>query len=139
MFADRFLSLAGDVSRANLIKYGYKEAIEEGLKGEYHEGGGVKLWAVMVRTLPNQFFGEYPSTDEARVQSLSGTYLPNRIEKRNGLRTTRKTLQAGASNEYNWLDASMDLTLIFRPFSGSSLQGMRLFLHGLTLNNGRTI
>ena len=30
-----FLYTADDTSQANLIKYGYKEAIEEGLKEEY--------------------------------------------------------------------------------------------------------
>ena len=60
-----FLYSADDTDRANFIKYGYKEAIEEGLKEEYPGGGG-ELWAVMVSTFPNQFSGEYPSTDEAR-------------------------------------------------------------------------
>ena len=55
--------------RANFIKYGYKEAIEEGLKEEYPDGGR-KLWAVMVHDLPDQFSGEYPSTDEARAAAL---------------------------------------------------------------------
>ena len=64
-FARGFLSIADDDDRANFIKYGYKEAIEEGLKEEYDEGGR-KLWKVMVSTFPNQFSGEYPSTDEAR-------------------------------------------------------------------------
>ena len=49
-FAGGFLYAANDTDRANFIKYGYKEAIEEGLKEEYH-GGGRNLWAVMVSTL----------------------------------------------------------------------------------------
>ena len=32
--------------------------------------GGRKLWAVMVSNYPNQFSGEYPSTDEARAVAL---------------------------------------------------------------------
>jgi len=64
-----FLHLADDRDRTNLIKYGYKEAIEEGLKKKY-EDGGKRLWAFMVRKLPNQFSGEYPSTDEARSIAL---------------------------------------------------------------------
>ena len=34
-FARGFLYVADDADRANFIKYGYKEAIEEGLKEEY--------------------------------------------------------------------------------------------------------
>ena len=34
-FAKGFLDIASDLDRANFIKYGYKEAIEEGLKEEY--------------------------------------------------------------------------------------------------------
>ena len=68
-FARGFLCVADDNDRANFIKYGYKEAIEEGLKEEY-EYGGRKLWDVMVSMFPNQFSGEYPSTDEARSLAL---------------------------------------------------------------------
>ena len=68
-FAKGFLYGANDTDRANFIKYGYKEAIEEGLKEEYRYGGR-KLWAVMVSKYPNQFSGEYPSTDEARAVAL---------------------------------------------------------------------
>ena len=68
-FARGFLYLADDADRANFIKYGYKEAIEEGLKEEYPYGGR-KLWKVMVSKYPNQFSGEYPSTDKARSIAL---------------------------------------------------------------------
>ena len=71
--------------RSNFIKYGWKEAIEEGLKEEYLCGGR-KLWAVMVSKFPNQFSGEYPSTDEARSIALKNFNLPNRIEKKHGPR-----------------------------------------------------
>ena len=64
-FAWGFLYGANDTSRANFIKYGYKEAIEGGLN-EKCLWGGRKLWAVMVSRYPNQFSGEYPNTDEAR-------------------------------------------------------------------------
>ena len=60
---------ADDTSRANFLKHGYREAIEEGLNGKY-EGGGRDLWAAMVGKYPNQFSGEYPSTDEARSIAL---------------------------------------------------------------------
>ena len=68
-FAGGFLYTADDADRANFIKYGYKEAIEEGLKEEYPDGGR-NLWKVMVNTFPNQFSGKYPSTDEARAAAL---------------------------------------------------------------------
>ena len=68
-WAEGFLCSSIDTSQANFIKYGYKEAIEEGLKEEYYSGGK-KLWAFMVSTLPTQFSGEYPSTDEARSIAL---------------------------------------------------------------------
>ena len=55
--------------RAKFIKYGYKEAIEEGLKEEYYMEVE-RLWTVMVSKYPNQFSGEYPSTDEARSIAL---------------------------------------------------------------------
>ena len=56
-------------TRANFIKCGYKEAIEEGLKEEYLYGGRY-LWKVMMEQFPNQFSGAYPSTDEARTAAL---------------------------------------------------------------------
>ena len=64
-----FLPNATYTDQTNFIKYGYKEAIEEGLKERYRHGGR-KLWDLMVRTLPDQFPGEYPSTDEARAAAL---------------------------------------------------------------------
>ena len=54
--------------RANFIKYGYKEAIEEGLKEEY--GDGVRFVGSDGEQVPNQFSGEYPSTDEERSIAL---------------------------------------------------------------------
>ena len=67
--AGGFLLYSDDTSRANFIEYGYKEAIEEGLKEKY-EWGGRRLWAVMVSKYPNQFSGEYPDTDPARACAL---------------------------------------------------------------------
>ena len=77
-FARGFLYVANDADRANFIKYGYKEAIEEGLKGEYYDGGR-KLWKVMVSKFPNQFSGEYPNTDEARSIALKD--LPTKQDR----------------------------------------------------------
>jgi len=68
-FAEGFLWNAGDTDRANFIQYGYKEAIEEGLKEDYDDGC-IYLWEVMVSKYPNQFSGEYPSTAEARSIAL---------------------------------------------------------------------
>ena len=64
-FANGFLEHDIDDLRSDFIKYGWREAIEEGLKEKYPDGGR-KLWAVMVSRFPTQFSGEYPSTDEAR-------------------------------------------------------------------------
>ena len=64
-----FCGVDHDNHRSNFIKYGWREALEEGLKEKY-PGGGRKLWAVMLHDLPDQFSGEYPSTDEARAAAL---------------------------------------------------------------------
>ena len=88
------MSLAINVNQANFIQYGYKEALEEGLKKEY-EYGGRKLWAMMVSTLPTQFSGEYPSTDEARIVALKN-FKPTKQDleeewaKRNALKLQMK-------------------------------------------------
>ena len=58
-FARGFLYTADDTARANFIKYGYKEAIEEGLKEEYHDGGR-DLWAVMVSTVSKSVLWRVP-------------------------------------------------------------------------------
>ena len=68
-FVNGFLEYDFDFCRSRFIKYGYKEAIEEGLKEKY-PGGGRYLWDVMLHDLPGQFSGEYPSTDEARAAAL---------------------------------------------------------------------
>ena len=68
-FAKGFLDVAGGTGQTDFIKYGYKEAIEEGLKEKYR-GGGEGLWTVMVRKYPNQFSGEYPITNKARSLAL---------------------------------------------------------------------
>ena len=68
-FSWGFLHNATHTDQTNFIKYGYKEAIEEGLKERYLRGGR-KLWAVMVNEYPSQFSGEYPTTDEARSVAL---------------------------------------------------------------------
>ena len=54
-----FLLVANDTDRVNFIKYGYKEAIEEGLKEEYRCGGEY-LWNVMVRTTSNSILWRVP-------------------------------------------------------------------------------
>ena len=53
----------------DFIEYGWKEAIEEGLKEKYPNGGR-KLWNLMVSKYPDQFSGEYPSTDGALMAVL---------------------------------------------------------------------
>ena len=78
-FAKGFLHAADDTERARFIKYGYKEAIEEGLKGECLWGGR-GLWAVMVSKYPKQFSGEYPNTDGARAAALK-SFRPTKQDK----------------------------------------------------------
>ena len=68
-FANGFLDGADDTDLREFIKYGYKEAIVEGLKGNYGAGGRY-WWSRMVSKYPNQFSGEYPDTDEARTAVL---------------------------------------------------------------------
>ena len=53
-FVNGFLEYDDDIYRSNFIKYGWKEAIEEGLKEKY-PCGGRKLWAVMVSRYPKSF------------------------------------------------------------------------------------
>ena len=77
-FARAFLYAASDTDRANFIKYGYKEAIQIGLKEKYPEGSR-KLWKMMVRMYPNQFSGKYPST-EARTIALKD-FRPTRQDR----------------------------------------------------------
>ena len=48
-----------DFDRSNFIKYGWKEAIQEGLKEEYLCGGR-KLWAVMVSTVSRSVLWRVP-------------------------------------------------------------------------------
>jgi len=68
-FANGFLGYDRDEVRSNFINYGWREAIEEGLKEKYL-GGGRKLWDFMARMFPTHFSGEYPNTDEALVAVL---------------------------------------------------------------------
>ena len=69
-FIKGFLGHDDDFCRSNFIKYGWKEAIQEGLKEEYLFGGR-KLWAVMVSEYPDRFSGGYPNTDEALMAVLN--------------------------------------------------------------------
>ena len=73
-----FLFIANDISRANFTKYGYKEAIEEGLREKYCKRGR-GLWRVMVEQFPKQFSGKYPNTDEARTAALKD--LPTKQDR----------------------------------------------------------
>ena len=68
-FIKGFLRYDDDGIRSDFIKYGWREAIQEGLKEKYPNGGR-KLWAVMGDEYPDQFSGAYPSTDEARTAAL---------------------------------------------------------------------
>ena len=84
-FSKAFLSPAWDRDRINFLKYGYKEALEEGLKEEYPDGSR-DLWQVMVSTLQINFL-ESTLALMKHEPLLSGTLsLPSRIEKRHGPR-----------------------------------------------------
>ena len=74
-----FCYAADGTDRANFIKYGYKEALEEGLKEKYPDGGRW-LWEVMMSKYPDQFSGAYPSTDEARRVALK-SFKPTKQDR----------------------------------------------------------
>ena len=57
------------VAELTLSSTATKKPLKKGLKEEYYDGGR-KLWGVMVNKYPNQFSGEYPSTDGARAIAL---------------------------------------------------------------------
>ena len=79
-FVNGFLNYDVDGIRLNFISYGWKEAIEEGLKEKYL-GGGRKLWDVMVSEYPDHFTGEYPSTDGALMAVLKHFKTKQDLEK----------------------------------------------------------
>jgi len=61
VFVKGFLHIAGDYDRSNFIKYGWNEAIQEGLKMDYEEGGR-ELWNVIMDKYPDEFPTDYPPT-----------------------------------------------------------------------------
>jgi len=65
-FVKGFLDKAEDEDQFHLITYGWKEAVQEGLKEEYRYGGR-DLWSVMTNKFSGQFSGPYPDTDELRA------------------------------------------------------------------------
>ena len=80
-----------------------KKPIEEGLKEEY-EFGGRRLWKVMVSEYPNQFSGEYPSTDGARAAALKG-FKPTKQDREeawnvSNAQNPQTKLRAGQLAEY---------------------------------------
>ena len=51
------------------INYGWREAIAEGMKGDYDHGGR-DLWEIMVKEYPERFSGEFPSSENALAAVL---------------------------------------------------------------------
>ena len=64
IFAKEFLSSDNDHFRGDFLRYGWREAIEEGLKSRYI-GGGQPLWSLMVRKVHMPTFGMFPPTELA--------------------------------------------------------------------------
>ena len=135
-FARGFFYPSDDTSRANFIKYGYKEAIEEGLKEEYDRWG--KVVGSDGEQFPNQFSGEYPSTDEARAVALKD-FKPTKQDREEAWIVNNARILKQSSERDNWPNTSTNLALTFQPFSGSSLRSIQLFPHGLALNSNRII
>ena len=128
---------AGDPRRANFIKYGYKEAIEEGLKGKYKYGGR-KFWAVMMSTLSNQFSGKYPSTDGARTVALKD-FKPTKQDLEeawivNNANNPQTKLRMRQLAEYLY---GLDIT--FPTVRWVIVLEYAIAPRGLTLNNSHTV
>jgi len=114
-FALGFLYDVSDTLRLSFIQYGYKEALEEGLKEQYYDGGE-HLWNVMMNEYSNQFFGEYPNTDEARSAALKN-FKPTKQDleeawaKKNALNFQEKVL--ARLNQYLDFIPSSLVTIIY--------------------------
>ena len=79
------------VSQLDFIIYSCRETIAEGLKEEYPEGGR-DLWKVMTETFPDQFYGEYPYSDEARKAVLARFKTKQQMEDECGVEILPKLL-----------------------------------------------
>ena len=109
-----------DSDRSNFITYGWREAVQEGLKEEY-EDGGRDLWRVMTSKFPAQFSGEYPHTDELRAAACK--HLPTKqqqeeewaeknsvilLQKLMSLDITQTLLPKDLMGHYLWICNFMD-------------------------------
>ena len=63
----------------DFLVFGWKEAIQEGLKQEY-PGGGERLWNYMTTRMSRHFSGPYPDTDELRVEACKN-YVTKQIRE----------------------------------------------------------
>jgi hypothetical protein len=67
VFTKGFLYGALNKDRSNFIKYGWAEALQEGLKREYEYGGSEKLWQAMGGERSGQLTEKFPETEEGRA------------------------------------------------------------------------
>jgi len=69
-----------NTDRFNLIKYGWSEAIREGLKEEYEEGGEL-LWKVIMSKYPSDVSINYPLSDDVLAAVLKKFKTKGELEE----------------------------------------------------------
>ena len=69
-----------DSIRRKFIEYGWREAIEEGLKEEY-PSGGKRLWLVITKMFPGQFPKDYPPSSAVLKTALEKFKSKQEVEK----------------------------------------------------------
>ena len=83
----------------------------------------------MVSKFPDQFSGEYPSTDEARAAALKDLTLPNKIGKKSGPRGMHRSFYRNSKRNFK----SLIYSFFFHQPRGTSLSSMlQLVPPGLT-------
>ena len=70
IFARGLLGRDSEFYRVQFIKYGWREAVEEGLREEYPGGGSRLWWDVMEREFSRRSHPEYPPSEEVRTAVL---------------------------------------------------------------------
>ena len=85
----RGLYRADDRDRVNFLKYGYKEATEEGLKEKFSRGGEY-LWAVMVSSFQLSSLESIQPLTSHELLLSRALNPPSKISKKNGPRGTHR-------------------------------------------------